>query len=172
MISKLRENLLATGCTNEKLIRKLESEWGKLDALNPKGDIAKMVVECGRDFGRLAKYFISTFGLSQNSAGRLTRIFGNKAAAQLSRDRQLKPGITVGRWRYSGAGAAPCTHTTLNNKYFFLRKGAKFNGRYILPGEEVGCLCSWAPVIPGFIDDRPPEKLLDKIKRLLGLNQN
>lgn len=87
-------------------------------------------------------------------------------------DTQLKMGITVGLWRAATWEYAPCSHASLDKKYFFLRKGAKFNGRRIYPGEDGNCRCSYAPIIEGFIDDHPPEKLMDKIKRLLDLNQN
>lgn len=168
MATKIREHLVSAGCTDESTISHLESEWLTLNANDPKGETAKAVVTAGRDLGSLSTYFQETLGINKKSAGNLSREFANKASSQLNQARQLKLGITLAVWRSADWHGARCNHTSLNGRYYSVRRGIKFNGRSIFPGQEAECQCTGFPVIPGFIDDKPKERLSDRIKRFFG----
>ncbi|MFO5701646.1 phage head morphogenesis protein, partial [Klebsiella pneumoniae] len=34
-------------------------------------------------------------------------------------------------------------------KVFELSKGMYLDGKWVMPGEEINCRCTWSPVIPG-----------------------
>ena len=85
-----------------------------------------------------------------------------RLSSRQQRRRQLDLGITRGVWRvavkenqilsdkYKG-----CRHFDLDGKEFDLKAGMLSGGKRIFPGNRVGCMCGWTPVVPGF-DDHPP----------------
>ena len=168
MENSLREALTRAGCADEKLIQLMEREWSTLHYKRPQSDLARMVTKSGRDLGAISTYLQKTFGLNKKCAAILSREFADKISDQSSTDSRLKLGITLGIWRYANFGENRCDHQSLDGRRFSLKRGIRFNGKSISPGEEMGCQCTSTPVIEGFIDDVPPEKLIHKVKRLFG----
>jgi SPP1 gp7 family putative phage head morphogenesis protein len=109
--------------------------------------------QAGRDLGPLAKQLEAQFGVTKRRAAFIARDQANKSTASINSTRQQELGITQGKWRHSGAGAEPRPeHVAANGKLFDLSKGMLLEGEWVLPGQAINCRCSWAPVIPGFID--------------------
>lgn len=107
----------------------------------------------GRDLGPLAKDLERQFGVTQRRAAFIARDQANKVTSQLASTRQQELGITQGKWRHSGRnGVNRPEHVAANGKLFDLDKGMLLEGEWVLPGQAINCHCSWAPVIPGFID--------------------
>lgn len=168
MPTKIRADLIASGCTDEQLMNLLESEWLGLDIKNQPSDLAKFVIASGRDLGAIADHFCHTFGLSRKLSGSLAGQFANRVTFQTDLDRQLRLGISVAIWRHANYGRSPCDHASLDGRRFSIGKGIRFRGRRIFPGEDGWCGCTSMSVIPGLISDHPPEALIHRIKRFFG----
>lgn len=109
--------------------------------------------QSGRDLGPLAKQLEAQFGVTKRRAAFIARDQANKSTASINSTRQQELGITQGKWRHSNAGAEPRPeHVAANGKLFDLNKGLYLEKEWVLPGQAINCRCSWAPVIPGFID--------------------
>lgn len=105
----------------------------------------------GRDVGTLSTQLRETYGVTHRRANTIARDQNNKATATMTRARQLAMGMKRGKWRHSHAGKTPRpSHLKANGKMFDIKKGMLIDGKYILPGEEINCRCTWEPEIPGF----------------------
>lgn len=105
----------------------------------------------GRDLQYMTEELQKQFGVTRRRAERIAIDQNNKATAELSRVRQQSLGITKGIWIHSGGGSHPRPkHVKANGQEFDLDKGLPVgdNGEYVLPAQEIGCGCSWKPVLP------------------------
>lgn len=148
MTPAMANTLQASIAENVSLIKSIGAQHlTKVEGLVMRATVA------GRDLGPLAKDLQHQFGVTQRRAAFIARDQANKVTASLNSTRQQELGITQGKWRHSGAGAEPRPeHVAANGKLFDLSKGMLLEGEWVLPGQAINCRCSWAPVIPGFID--------------------
>ncbi|MDU7406882.1 MAG: phage head morphogenesis protein [Citrobacter portucalensis] len=94
------------------------------------------------------KYFTEVEGLVMRSVARGRD--NNKATSVVQSARQQALGITQGIWKHSHAGKEPRpSHVKADGKVFELSKGMYLDGKWVMPGEEINCRCTWSPVIPG-----------------------
>ena len=100
--------------------------------------------------------------VTKRRASEISRSLNSKAAALMNRDRQLSVGIKYAIWMYSGA---PCqanpknpsakdirqdaAHRAADGKKYGVGKGMLLNGKWTLPGREIGCKCASGSIIPG-----------------------
>lgn len=105
----------------------------------------------GRDLQYMTEELQKQFGVTRRRAERIAIDQNNKATAELSRVRQKSIGIKRGIWIHSGGGSHPrIKHVKAHGEEFDLDEGLPVgdNGEYVLPGQEIGCGCSWKPVLP------------------------
>ena len=111
-------------------------------------------VQAGRDLKALSDDLRQHFGVTKRRAALISRDQNQKATAMLSRARQLELGIKQAVWMHSGAGKEPRpSHLKAGREQtvFDLNKGwfDPHEGKWILPGQLIGCRCTSRPVIPG-----------------------
>lgn len=107
----------------------------------------------GRDIAYLVDELKQRYAITHRRAVFIARDQNNKATATMTAARQLGLGIEEGVWKHSHAGKQPRPeHVKANGKRFSIRKGMLIDGKYILPGEEPNCRCTWESIIPGFED--------------------
>lgn len=107
----------------------------------------------GRDLGTLTKDLQARYGITRRRAALIARDQNNKATSVMTAARQKSLGITEGVWMHSHAGKVPRPeHVAADGKRFPIDKGIWMDsaGKYVMPGEEINCRCTWRPVIPGF----------------------
>ncbi|EAU2329943.1 phage head morphogenesis protein [Salmonella enterica] len=105
----------------------------------------------GRDLQYMTEELQKQFGVTRRRAERIAIDQNNKATAELSRVRQKSLGIKRGIWIHSGGGRHPrIKHVKAHGEEFDLDEGLPVgdNGEYVLPGQEIGCGCSWKPALP------------------------
>lgn len=108
----------------------------------------------GRNMGELRKQLQSRYGITRNRAALIARDQNAKATTAMTQRRQKDLGIKRGKWRHSHAGKEPReSHLRADGKLFDLDKGMYLDGKWVMPGEEINCRCTWAPVIPGLEDE-------------------
>jgi SPP1 gp7 family putative phage head morphogenesis protein len=104
----------------------------------------------GHDMGQLSKALQHRYGVTQLRAALIARDQTAKATSTLQAARQKQIGITEGIWKHSHAGKVPRpSHLEANGKRFDLSKGMYLDGKWVMPGEEINCRCTWNAVIPG-----------------------
>lgn len=104
----------------------------------------------GRDLSTLSKDLQHRYGVTRRRAALIARDQNNKATSTLQSARQQKLGITEGFWKHSHAGKHPRpSHLKADGERFELAKGMYLDGKWVMPGEEINCRCTWNPVIPG-----------------------
>lgn len=110
----------------------------------------------GGDLGALSKALLSC-GVNVRRAGEICRYLSSNAAALMEAERREQLGVKYAIWQYSGA---PCgntkqdsAHKAAHGQRFPVTEGLHLNGRFTLPGRELGCRCSSSAVIPGFTDN-------------------
>lgn len=107
-------------------------------------------VQRGRDLGQLSEELQKRYVVTKKRAALIARDQNNKATAVLQSTRQQALGIKEGIWRHSRGGKVPRpSHVAATGKRFQLAKGLLVDGKYIMPGEEINCGCTWSAVIPG-----------------------
>jgi SPP1 gp7 family putative phage head morphogenesis protein len=100
--------------------------------------------------GQLSKALQHRYGVTQLRAALIARDQTAKATSTLQAARQKQIGITEGIWKHSHAGKVPRpSHLEANGKRFDLSKGMYLDGKWVMPGEEINCHCTWNAVIPG-----------------------
>lgn len=108
----------------------------------------------GRDLGTLTKDLEARYSVTRRRAALIARDQNNKATSTITAARQKALGITEGVWKHSLGGKHPRpSHLKANGERFELAKGLYLDGKWVMPGEEINCRCTWSPVIPGFDDD-------------------
>lgn len=113
-------------------------------------------VQNGRDLSSLSEALQKQYGISRRRAAFIARDQNNKATSVINRARQAELGLKKGIWVHSSGGKHPRPDHVKAGKdrlRFDLTKGAYIGGRWIHPGEEPNCRCTWLVIIPGFDDD-------------------
>jgi SPP1 gp7 family putative phage head morphogenesis protein len=104
----------------------------------------------GRDLSYLTDELQKRYGITRRRAALIARDQNNKATSVMQAARQQSLGITQGIWKHSHAGKEPRpSHVKADGKVFELSKGMYLDGKWVMPGEEINCRCTWSPVIPG-----------------------
>lgn len=104
----------------------------------------------GRDLHTLTNELRTRYNLTRNRAALIARDQNNKATSTLQAARQQNLGIVEGIWKHSHAGKVPRpSHVKADGQRFELAKGMYLDGKWVMPGEEINCRCTWQPVIPG-----------------------
>ncbi|CEF54611.1 phage head morphogenesis protein [Acetobacter ghanensis] len=115
-----------------------------------------MSVMRGRDLSSLSEALQKQYGISRRRAAFIARDQNNKATSVINRARQTELGLKEGIWVHSSGGKHPRPDHVKAGKdrlRFNLTKGAYIGGRWIHPGEDPNCRCTWSVIIPGFDDD-------------------
>lgn len=114
------------------------------------GSLVYRSVMRGRDLHTLTEQLQHRFHVTRDRAELIARDQNNKATATLTGARQQSLGIEEGYWRHSGAGKVPRpSHVKASGTRFKLNKGLYLDGKWVLPGEDINCRCTWSPIIPG-----------------------
>lgn len=146
-------NLAIEGCLaeNVNLIKSIPS-----GCLGEVVDLVETSAKSGRDIGALTKDIKSRFDVADSRAALIARDQNNKVTANVTRARQKELGIKQGRWRHSGFSTAPRpSHVAADGEIFDLDKGLYLDGKWVLPGEDINCGCTWTMIIPGYNDGQP-----------------
>jgi len=103
----------------------------------------------GRDLGSLTQDLEKRFKITRRRAAFIARDQNNKATSVMAAARQQQLGIDEGVWKHSHAGKTPRpSHVEADGKRFKLNKGMYLDGKWVMPGEEPNCRCTWEPVLP------------------------
>lgn len=146
MTEPMREAYQAVIGENVGLIKSIASEH-----LTQVEGLVMRSVARGRDLGTLTKELQARYGVTKRRAALISRDQCNKATSTLTAARQKSLGITEGIWKHSLGGKHPRpSHLEANGKTFQLDKGMYLDGKWVMPGEEINCRCTWQPVVPGF----------------------
>lgn len=145
MTDEMRNAYQAVIGENVGLIKSIASEH----LTDVEGIVMRSVVR-GRDLGELSKSLQKRYGVTKRRAALIARDQNNKATSALQSARQQKLGITEGIWKHPHAGRVPRpSHLKANGEKFDLSKGMYLDGKWVMPGEEINCRCTWSPVLPG-----------------------
>lgn len=146
MTEPMREAYQAVIGENVGLIKSIASEH-----LTQVEGLVMRSVARGRDLGTLTKELQARYGVTKRRAALIARDQNNKATSVMTSARQKSLGITEGIWKHSLGGKHPRpSHLESNGKTFQLDKGMYLDGKWVMPGEEINCRCTWQPVVPGF----------------------
>jgi hypothetical protein len=101
-------------------------------------------------------------GMTRKKATQITHMIHKRATAIITREQQIKLGVTDAKWKYSGA---PCDnnprsttdqqnscHASADNQHYKVSEGMFLDGKWTWPGYEDGCKCYSQSIIVGFID--------------------
>ncbi|MGC8517921.1 MAG: phage minor head protein [Steroidobacteraceae bacterium] len=142
----MKEAYRAVLAENVNLIRSIPQKFLK--------DVESSVwvgVMRGGDMEYISRELQKNYGVSYRRAALIARDQESKARAVMERARRLELGITQAVWRHSHAGVHPRpSHVAMDGKTYDIAKGMwdPDVGRYVLPGELIGCRCSSKAVIP------------------------
>ncbi len=146
MTQPMRDAYQAVIGENVALIKSIASEH-----LSEVEGLVMRSVARGRDLGTLTKDLQARYGVTRRRAALIARDQNNKATSVMTSARQRDLGITEGIWKHSHAGKVPRpSHVEANGKAFQLDKGMYLDGKWVMPGEEINCRCTWQPIVPGF----------------------
>ena len=145
MTAPMNNALQATISENVGLIRSIPEKY----FTEVEGMVMRSVAR-GRDLGTLTDDLQKRYGITRRRAALIARDQNNKATSVMQAARQKSLGITQGIWRHSHAGKEPRpSHVKADGKVFDIDKGLYLDGKWVMPGEEINCRCTWSPVIPG-----------------------
>lgn len=137
----------AVRAENVQLIRSISQEYlGQVEGMVMRS------VTTGRDLATLSADLQKRTGVTKRRAALIARDQNTKATSAINSIRQTQLGITEGIWQHSHAGKKPRpSHVKAgaDKLRFDLRKGAYLDGKWVLPGQEINCKCTWRAVIPG-----------------------
>lgn len=145
MTAPMNNALQATIAENIGLIRSIPEKY----FTEVEGLVMRSVAR-GRDLSYLTDELQKRYGITRRRAALIARDQNNKATSVMQAARQQSLGITQGVWKHSHAGKEPRpSHVKADGKVFELSKGMYLDGKWVMPGEEINCRCTWSPVIPG-----------------------
>lgn len=131
---------------NVQLIKSIPDKYfGELNFIINQG------IQRGFDVGHISEQIRLKYGVTKRRAAFIARDQANKVHSVITQQRQMDAGITQGEWVHSHAGKVPRPSHVKAGKdklIFDLQKGAFIDGKYILPGQEPNCRCTWHAVLP------------------------
>lgn len=133
---------------NVGLIRSIPQEY-----LQKVEGVVMRSYTAGRDLSSMVKGLQEIYPGIGKRAHLIARDQSNKANAVVNRARNLQLGLTQGIWMHSGAGKTPRPAHLEAGKdrlVFDIAKGAPVGpqGKYVLPGEEINCRCTYRVKLP------------------------
>lgn len=152
-IRKLRKNPGAFEGLRQQIISENVKLITKIPAATKKrieGMVARSI-EKDRDLGGLVDELKTVKNMTLRRAEIISRDQNNKVTEQFSLLRCQSLGITEGIWMHRGGAKKPRPeHVEFNGQKFNLSEGLfdENEGRFVLPGELIGCRCSYKPVLP------------------------
>lgn len=145
MTAEMNNALQATITENVNLIRSIPQQY-----LTQVETLVMQSVSRGRDLGTLTNQLQQRYGITRRRAAFIALDQNNKATSTMQSARQRALGIRRGRWRHSHAGKEPRpSHVKADGEEFDLDKGMFLDGKWVMPGEEIGCRCTWEAILPG-----------------------
>lgn len=145
MTAPMNNALQATIAENVGLIRSIPEKY----FTEVEGLVMRSVAR-GRDLSYLTDELQKRYGITRRRAALIARDQNAKATSVMQAARQQSMGIKQGIWRHSHAGKEPRpSHVKADGKKFDIDKGMYLDGKWVMPGEEINCRCTWSPVIPG-----------------------
>lgn len=144
MTPAMRDALQAKIAENVGLIRSIPEKYlGQVEG------VVMRSYSQGRDLGALTKELTALYPEAAHRAVLIARDQCNKANSVVNRTRQLELNITKGIWQHSHGGKEPRqSHLAADGGEFDIATGKLIDGKYIMPGEEINCRCTWRPVLP------------------------
>ena len=143
MTPAMRDAFDATLAENVGLIKSIPEQY-----LKQVEGVVMRSYSAGRDLATMVDQLKQLYPAASHRAELIARDQSNKANAAVNKGRQLELGITEGIWMHSHAGKNPRPdHVAANGKRFKIAEGCLISGKYILPGEEINCRCTWRPVL-------------------------
>lgn len=130
---------------NTSLIKSISSHY-----LQEVEGLVMRAVTDGRDVAGLKSELSKRYGITQRRADFIARDQCNKATEALCRANDLEVGVEQGEWIHvPGKHTSRETHKAMDGKKFDLKKGLydREVGRYVLPGVEPGCQCTYRPLL-------------------------
>jgi SPP1 gp7 family putative phage head morphogenesis protein len=149
MTPAMRDIARATVAENVSLIRSIPRQH----FTQVEGMVMRSV-QAGRDLGTLSQDLQHQFGVTKRRAALIARDQNNKATSSFNRARQQELGIEEAIWRHSHAGKTPRpTHVDMDGKVYKVDEGMwdEDEGRYVWPGQLIGCRCTSKSLIRGFM---------------------
>ena len=148
MTAPMNNALQATITENVGLIRSIPEKY----FTEVEGLVMRSVAR-GRDLSFLTEELQKRYGITRRRAALIARDQNAKATSVMQSARQMSLGITHGIWRHSHAGKEPRqSHVKADGKKFDLSKGMYLDDKWVMPGEEINCRCTWSPVL-SFLKD-------------------
>lgn len=145
MTAVMNNALQAIITENVNLIRSIPQQY-----LTQVETLVMQSVSRGRDLGTLTNELQQRYGITRRRAAFIALDQNNKATSTMQSARQRALGIHRGRWRHSHAGKEPRpSHVKADGEAFDLDKGMFLDGKWVMPGEEIGCRCTWEAILPG-----------------------
>lgn len=145
MTAEMNNALQATITENVNLISSIPQQY-----LTQVETLVMQSVSRGRDLGTLTNELQQRYGITRRRAAFIALDQNNKATSTMQSARQRALGIHRGRWRHSHAGKEPRpSHVKADGEAFDLDKGMFLDGKWVMPGEEIGCRCTWESILPG-----------------------
>lgn len=145
MTAEMNNALQATITENVNLIRSIPQQY-----LTQVETLVMQSVSRGRDLGTLTNELQQRYGITRRRAAFIALDQNNKATSTMQSASQRALGIRRGRWRHSHAGKEPRpSHVKADGEEFDLDKGMFLDGKWVMPGEEIGCRCTWEAILPG-----------------------
>ena len=114
------------------------------------GIIQRGIIQ-GRDLGFITDELYKHYGITRKRAAFIATDQVRKATESLSTARAKALGVKQGRWIKRGGTNNPReSHEAMDQKIYDLDKGMydPAVGRYVWPGSEPGCTCTFEIVIP------------------------
>lgn len=150
MTAPMRDAFNAVRATNIGLIKSIPEQYlGQIETL------VMQSVSRGRDLGALTKSLQHQHGVTRRRAARIALHQNNLATTSMRRARELDLGITEGTWLHSAGGKHPREkHVAFSGQRFKIAEGHDFGdgAGKVMPGELLGCRCTWRAIVPGFDD--------------------
>jgi len=144
MTPAVRDAFSASLTENVGLIRSIPEKY-----LQQVEGIVMRSYSSGRDLETMVKELRELYPAAAGRAELIARDQSNKANADVNRIRQMELGITEAIWMHSHAGKNPRPdHVAANGKRYKIAEGCKISGKFIQPGEEIGCRCTSRPILP------------------------
>ena len=141
----------STTAENVSLIKSIQTEYHQ----QVNGAVMR-AVQRGNDLTSLQAELKERYPITKRRAELIARDQCSKATAAINEQRQTEAGIVYGYWQHSGGARHPRRHhVAVHGKLFKIAEGLQLrdpgpNGklRWVKPGKDVNCNCTWRPIIP------------------------
>lgn len=147
---RMQDVLTAAVAENTKLIKSISAEY-----LDDVAGIVNRGVMAGRDRGQIAQELRARYGVTKRRAALIATQENRNVTTAMNRERDLSLGLEEAYWVHSGGGREPReSHVKAGRERlrFRIAEGAFIDGKWIMPGQEINCGCSYRPILKGWND--------------------